>query len=134
MRLADTTGKQPGDAGRCRVLRGDKIGIGEPLFGGPERATVHLTPQDRKLVPYREIATAEALASMQPRNRLAWWVYFGDIPPDKIEPITIAQATAGLDIQISIAKDFETRARYVAMRDQLLQADDPSQPVRWNIQ
>ena len=106
--------------------------LGAPLFGGPERMTVNLERHDRKLVRYAEIASEFEKSCMQLPYLVSWWVYFGHIPPSKIEPITVAQAIAGLDVLIDTADDFKKRARYTAMRAELsLQSAD--QPVVWNL-
>ena len=106
--------------------------LGAPLFGGPERMTVNLERHDRKLVRYAEIASEFEKSCMRLPYLMSWWVYFGHIPPSKIEPITVAQAIAGLDVLIDTADDFKKRARYTAMRAELsLQSAD--QPVVWNL-
>jgi hypothetical protein len=116
-------------ASRCSSLQ---VGVRRPTYFGSPRRPVHVERHDRKLVPYRDIANAKVLSLLRPVARSSWWVYFGHIPPSKIEPITVAQAIAGLDIQIGIVDDFEQQARYVAMRSQLLQGD-PGRPVTWEL-
>jgi hypothetical protein len=106
--------------------------LGEPLFGGPERVTVHLERHDRKLVRYAEIASEIEKSVLRPHNLVSWWVYFDHIPPSKIEPITVAQAIVGLDIHIDIAHDFEVRARYTAMRAEL-SLQNADRPVTWDL-
>ena len=120
------------DVERCAGF-GVEWEIGAPVFGGPERVTVHLERHDRKLVPYRDVATAEARL-MGPYARSSWWVYFGDIPPSKIAPITIAQAVASIDIQISVADDVEQRAHFVKIRSRLLQGGDLGRLVTWRVE
>jgi hypothetical protein len=111
---------------------GVSVVLGALLFGGPGRVTVHLERHDRKLVRYAEIASKFVKPLMPPYTLVSWWVYLDHIPPSNIEPITVAQAIAGLDFRITVTSDFMKRARYAAMRAELsLQSAD--QLVDWNL-
>jgi hypothetical protein len=97
------------DIEHCAKI-GERVSLGEPIFGDPERVTVHLERHDRKLVRYAEIAPKRALPLLSPHVLTSWWCCFGHILLSKIEPITVAQAVAGLNIQIGIADDSQLRA------------------------
>jgi hypothetical protein len=45
------------DIEHCAKI-GERVGLGEPIFGDPERVTVHLERHDRKLVRHAAPATS----------------------------------------------------------------------------
>jgi hypothetical protein len=97
--------------------------VGEPIYGGTARFTVHLDRADRKLVRYadflHETGSAAILKLLSRAARTSWWIYRGTIPPHKIEPIDVATMLACLDWHIETHPDMEVRAQFAAQREKI---------------
>ena len=101
--------------------------------------TINLNRHDRRLARYGDWLRANRadvgaiLPLLGPVALTSWYIYFGIVAPDKIETkMTAALALPGVEYQMKSHPNFEARARFAAMRDQLMRLppDYPVQPVK----
>jgi hypothetical protein len=97
---------------------------GDLMFGGAARLTVNLSRHDKRLVRYadflRNAGMLDFFSSRLFQEALtSWWLYFGIIPPEKVEPITAATMVHCLDWHISTHPDAEARGHFKVQRERL---------------
>ncbi len=99
-----------------------KVGMdykeGAMMFGGAARLTVRLEPQKR-LQRYCDLPSVK-VAALTPAVLNDWYVYFGTIPPSKIDTTMPAPIILEcLDHHIATHPDEKSRENFKAMRAQV---------------
>jgi hypothetical protein len=112
--------------------------VGQPiLVGRTERVVVDISRSSKRLVFYKDFLRKHKhnilLEWLPPSALKNWYVYFGDIAPAKLSPITIAEARVGLQIQIGLPEHAaEQKAAYQRMIDDMAGANDDT-AINWNL-
>src|SRR5437762_6940466 len=103
---------------------------GDPMFGGKARLTVHLNSRKR-LMRYGDFLRQEGRAlnvdpaGLPPTAPTQWYIYFGGIPPRRIDTgLPAAVALECLDHHIATHPDPDARERYKAQPAQIAQLPD----------
>jgi hypothetical protein len=125
---------------------GEQRAVGDLMFGGPHRITVNLSRCSKRLVRWSTwmrkhsgvivdengmalLATDSILSHMTPDALSNWYIYFGTIPPDKIElNLTRELALAGLEYQI----EQTNHPSFVELRSQIAAAE-PGAMINLNL-
>jgi len=120
---------------------GAECKLGSPFWPDrTEQIEIEIARHDKRLISYpdflRKFGGREMVrfygANLSPSAFANWWVYRGTIPPHKLPPITVAQARAGLQIQIDITKAKGEPPVHQDLLDAMRDAD-PDRLVDWHL-
>jgi hypothetical protein len=113
----------------------DKFEVGAALWPDrTERVTVDISRASSRLVFYADFLRKHHIEWELSASALTnWYVYFGNIAPQKLCPITVGEARVGLQIQIGLpTHDAEQKASYQRLLDSMAGADD-GRFCDWNL-